>query len=263
MYIRPVHAELDPAVLHAFIQEFPLGLLTTSLHHPTISTLQSTHIPFLIDPPTSTTPAILRAHLARANPQCKSILHTLSLSHSQSPSSSSDNNTLEEEVLVIFTAPVHHYVTPKFYTDTKPKDRKVVPTWNYCGVQVYGKLRAHHQYDGSTSGEFLSKQLKDLANMGEPRMGSEWKVDDAPERYVELLKKGIIGIEIEVDRIEGRFKLSQESGDGDWWGVVNGFRALGTPEGAKMADIIEAQGKGRSHNQPVANGNSEGGGPIS
>jgi transcriptional regulator len=238
MYIRPVHAELDPAILYAFIREFPLGQLTTALPHPSHSTLQSTHIPFIIDEPSSSKPATLRAHIARANPQCKSILHHLNLKPDSDP-------VLDEEVLIMFTAPVHHYVTPKFYTDTKPKDGKVVPTWNYCGVQVYGRLRGHYKSSDPTAAAFLHKQLHDLAEQGEPRMGSDWRVDDAPERYVELLKKGIIGLEIEVDRIEGRFKLSQEASDGDWRGVVQGFKLMGTPEGDKMAALVESRGRGR------------------
>lgn len=68
-------------------------------------------------------------------------------------------------------------------------------------------------------------------------------MSDAPERYVEQLKKAIIGIEIEVTKVEGRWKMSQETEGGDWLGVVRGFRALGTKEGQDMADMIESRGK--------------------
>jgi transcriptional regulator len=233
MYIRPVHAELDLEVLYAFIRLYPLGLMTTAIPHPSISTLQTTHIPFILDTP-STGPATLRGHMARANPQAKAILASLS------PSS-----TLPDELTLLFQAPINHYVTPKFYTATKPDTGKVVPTWNYAAVQVYGKARIYHT--GAEAAEFLQRQIEDLSAQQERMAGHEtpWKVSDAPEKYVDLLKKAIIGFEIEVERVEGRWKMSQEMGDGDWKGVVEGFRGLGTKEGDEMAKLIQSRGEHR------------------
>lgn len=71
-------------------------------------------------------------------------------------------------------------------------------------------------------------------------------MSDAPEKYVEILKKAIIGLEIEVTRMEGRWKMSQEMGDGDWKGVVDGFKGLGTVAGDEMARVIESRGEGRT-----------------
>lgn len=235
MYIRPVHAELDTAILYPFIKQFPLGLFTTAIPHPEIATIQTTHIPFLLDTPSSSTsPARLRAHIARANPQTKAILASIN-----------DQNELAEELLILFQAPVNHYVTPKFYTSTKPDTGKVVPTWNYAAVQVYGKLRVHHK--GPEAASWLQKQIEELSEAQEKAAGYEhtWKVSDAPEKYVEILKKGIIGLEIEVTRVEGRWKMSQEMGDGDWRGVVDGFKALGTQAGDEMSRVIESRGEGR------------------
>ncbi|ORY23606.1 putative FMN-binding domain-domain-containing protein [Naematelia encephala] len=229
MYIRPVHAELDPPTLHAFVRTYPLGLFTTYCPHPTISSLQSTHIPFVLDTPTDG-PTILRGHIARANPHCKALLAA---------------SELPEEVVVIFQAPVHSYVTPKFYTTTKPLNGRVVPTWNYAAVQVYGTLRLHHT--GKEGADFLQSQIEALTDQQELKAGHEkpWKVKDAPDKYVDLLKKGIIGLEIQVSRIEGRFKMSQEMADGDWNGVVQGFKGLGTKEGDEMARFIQERGKDR------------------
>lgn len=238
MYIRPVHAELDVGVLQDFVRTYPLGEMTTAIKSDIAATIQTTHMPFVLDAGADGSPGVLRAHMARANPQAK----VLRAAAAESPDS-----TLPDEVLVLFNAPVHHYVTPKFYTETKPDTGKVVPTWNYAAVQVYGKIRVLAENDAE-AGSFLGQQISDLTDMMERKAGHEkaWKVSDAPEKYTDLLKKAIIGIEIKIDRIEGRFKLSQESGDGDWSGVVKGFRDLGTPEGIEMSKMIAERGKARN-----------------
>lgn len=290
MYIRPVHAELDVPTLQAFIQQYPLGLLTTSIAHPDHAKLQTTHIPFVIDIPdvpegvepeaaqASSSLGVLRGHIARANPQYKAMAASLrtapapsasessasgslvsrlfglssnesSRAESTSPSSErtiSDPLELEDEVLVLFNLPTHSYVTPKFYTFTKPATGKVVPTWDYAAVQVYGRLRLHYENTPETSA-FLQQQVEDLTDQRERAVNGEkaWRVNESPVEYVEALKKSIAGLEIQITRIEGRFKLSQESPDGDWEGVVQGFRAMGTDEGRVLADLIEARGQHR------------------
>ncbi|KAI0072251.1 hypothetical protein K474DRAFT_1728385 [Panus rudis PR-1116 ss-1] len=250
MYIRPVHAELDLRTLHQFIRQYPLGLFTTAIPHPTHATLQTTHIPFVLDSPTDydtdSSRGVLRGHMARANPQCKAIIDSLV---------ESGADELKDEVLVLFNAPVHSYVTPKFYVETKPADGKVVPTWDYAAVQVYGRAKVYHVNNEATSA-FLQRQVEDLTNQQESAVveaaskrgkveGEQWEVDDAPKKYVDLLKKAIIGLEIRIERIEGRFKLSQENSDGDWRGVVEGFKGLGTEEGQKMAEMIQERGEHR------------------
>ncbi|WVR07898.1 hypothetical protein IAU60_004941 [Kwoniella sp. DSM 27419] len=257
MYIRPVHAELAIPKLHQFIRDNPLGLFTTAIPHPKIATLQTTHIPFVLDAGLegeevdADDKGSLRAHIARANPQVKAMIDHLT---------ESGSDTLEEEVLILFNAPTHSYITPKFYVETKPSTGKVVPTWNYAAVQVYGKARIYHKNDATTSA-FLQRQIEDLSQHNEGQMAIRrgqdpdpdrlWKVSDAPERYTELLKKAIIGIEVTIDRIEGRFKLSQESTDGDWQGVVDGFKALGTEQGTQMAELVESRGENRGKKCPV------------
>ncbi|KAK8870096.1 hypothetical protein IAR55_000666 [Kwoniella newhampshirensis] len=246
MYIRREHAELDLSTLHQFVRQYPLGLFTTSIPNPKYATLQTTHIPFVLDTVEDDpeNKGRLRAHIARANPQTKAMID--SILHSE-------DDQLEEEVLILFNAPVHSYITPKFYTESKPVHGKVVPTWDYAAVQVYGRAKIYHRND-ETTGSFLQQQVEDLTREGEASMlqrsGKEgmeaaWKVSDAPRKYVDLHKKGIIGMEITIERIEGRFKLSQEASDGDWRGVVNGFKALGTDEGDKMAQMVEERGSKR------------------
>lgn len=154
---------------------------------------------------------------------------------------------LEEEVLVLFAATAHHYITPKFYTETKPDTGKVVPTWNYAAAQAYGKAKIFFDSKALETGAFLSQQIHDLSQHAEASVmgydGKEgrqeaWKVADAPEKYIELLQKAIIGIEIKLERLEGKFKMSQESTQGDCEGVIKGFEALGSDIGDNMAATV-------------------------
>lgn len=247
MHIPAAHAELSLPVLHAFIRQYPRGLFTTSIPHPKNDTLQTSHIPFVldVDPNQADDKGRLRGHIARANPQSKSIIDSLT-------AKGDGAQFVEDDVLIIFNAPVHSYVTPKFYVETKPTSGKVVPTWDYAAVQVYGKAKVHYA-NNNASGSFLQKQIQDLSEQEEKtmlkRMGNEggntWKVSDAPEKYVEILKKAIIGMEIDIKKIEGRFKLSQDKNEGDWQGVVSGFRSLGTDEGNVMAEMVEGSKKSR------------------
>ncbi|CAO2653873.1 Nn.00g106060.m01.CDS01 [Neocucurbitaria sp. VM-36] len=252
MYLRTVHAETSIPILRQLIRDYPLGILTTAIpskHHPTIL---SSHVPFVLDVHDESSTAelgTLRGHLARANPQSKTIIEALE--SQQRPNSS----FLEEEVMVLFTSPVQHYVTPKFYTETKPATGKVVPTWNYAAAQAYGRARIFFDSKDPASGAFLSKQIRDLSQYAEEKvMGYDgqngrkgaWTVEEAPEKYVEIMQKGIIGIEIELDRLEGKFKMSQELGDGDREGVVKGFRELGGEVGEKMAEVIRERGEKKS-----------------
>lgn len=246
MYIRAAHAETDLRVLRRLIHENPLGMLTTGIRSPTYPFLQSSHIPFILDvqdESSKTELGRLRGHLARQNPQSKAMMEACT-------SNPSSNNFLEDEVLVIFTRPAHHYVTPKFYKETKPATGKVVPTWNYAAAQAYGKARIYFENNDETS-SFLGTAISDLSHHAETnQMGytggdrpSEWKVTDAPERFIELLKRNIIGIEIEVERLEGKFKMSQEMGKGDREGVINGFENLQSERGDDIAKVVRERGE--------------------
>ena len=143
--------------------------------------------------------------------------------------------------MVLFNGPSHHYVTPKFYTKTKPETGKVVPTWNYAAAQCYGIATVYFDSQSDETSSFLAKQIRDLSNVAETQiMGYEkpWQVDDAPEGYINLLKKNIIGIEIEVTSLGGKFKMSQEMGSEDQQGVAEGFEALETADGDYVAKTV-------------------------
>lgn len=252
MYLRGVHADATIATLRKLIRDNPLGILTTAIRSPTAPFIQSSHIPLILDvedESSDTELGVLRGHLARQNPQSKTMIEAI---QSQSPASLADVNVLEEEVLVLFNSTAQHYVTPKFYVETKPATGKVVPTWNYAAAQVYGRARIYWDHKSEETIAFLSKQIDDLSEHAETRIMDHvgtgdrpcpWKVSDAPDRFIELLQKAIIGIEIRIDRLEGKFKMSQELPIGDREGVIQGFKALGTEVGCQVSSLVKERGE--------------------
>jgi len=246
MYLRAVHAEFDIPTLRNFIRDNPLGILITALESSTFPTIQCTHLPWILDvtdEQSKTELGKLRGHIAKPNPHSKAIVEAV---QAHTPS----NGSLEQEVSVLFNGPVDSYVTPKFYVETKPDTGKVVPTWNYSAIQVYGKATFFFDTRNEDTGFFLRKQISDLTKQSEETLMnytkgenlSAWEVSDAPPSFIELLKKNIMGIEIDIDRLEGKFKMNQEMGKGDREGVVQGFKAFETEDGLKMARTVEERG---------------------
>ncbi|KAG2419120.1 hypothetical protein HFD88_002224 [Aspergillus terreus] len=244
MYTQPVHAESSTEVLLEFIRQNPLGVLTTGIPSAVHPFLQSTHIPFVLDQHANGESPIkgsLRGHMARQNPQSKAMIDSLAVSGSQ----------LEQEVMVLFTDPHHHYVTPKFYTETKPQTGKVAPTWNYSAVQVYGKATVYYDSSREETSRYLAQQLHDLSQhcetnimgyTGESGREAPWTVDEAPEGFLNILKKNIIGVEVSIERIQGKYKMSQERVKGDREGVIEGFKHLQTDTADYIARMVEERG---------------------
>ncbi|CAG8922997.1 unnamed protein product [Penicillium salamii] len=242
MYLRAVHAEGSIKALFEFIKQSPLGILTTAISSQSHPFIQSSHIPWVLDEvsddPDAPVKGKLRGHMARQNPQAKAIMETAGPSPAQ----------LTQDVMILFTGSAHHYVTPKFYTETKPSTAKVVPTWNYSAVQVYGKATVYYDSASPETSSYLSQQIHDLSQLCETsQMGytgqegkpGPWTVSEAPERYIDIMKKNIIGIEIAIESIGGKFKMSQESSQGDREGVINGFSNLGSDVGDQMASLVK------------------------
>jgi len=259
MYLREVHKDLELAHLYEFIQKNPLGVLTTAIKSPLYPFLQSSHIPWVLDipdtPPTSddskSIKAIFRGHLALANPHAKALLALAAETKTENEEGEYKGTRIEEDVLVLFTSPIAHYVTPKFYVETKPSTGKVVPTWNYAAIQAYGKISIFADSSKPESKAFLAKQLDDLSHLCEQDLmgydGKEgraegWTVKESPESYVGLLKKAIVGVEIEVHTLQGKWKMSQELGEKDREGTVNGFEKLGEGIGCEMAALVKERG---------------------
>jgi transcriptional regulator len=252
MHLRPEHAVRDLPTLHKFIRAHPLGVITTSLPSDNFPTLQCSHIPWVLDSDTAqlngsngdSDPSlgVLRGHMARANPQSKAMVEA---AQSQPDTSGA---VLPGEVLIVFTSPIDHYITPNFYVESKPATGKVAPTWNYAAVQVYGRATIYHDSKDGATGEYLHRQLSDLAILGEKGvMGygdddqtAPWKIADAPKEYISILKKNIVGMRIEITRIEGRFKVSQERPVNDRGGVVDGLEKMETGRARDMAEYVKS-----------------------
>ena len=255
MYLRAIHAEPHIPTLRRLIQQTPLGILITAYDPSALSKpittgpsnpparIHTTHLPWVLvvdDEQSETELGTLKAHMARQNPQAKVLLDLAGASGSMS----GDSELEQEEVCVIFTSPADHYISPSFYVESKPKDGKVVPTWDYASVAAYGFLKVHGDKSDRTS-DYLDTQLDELTDRSERKFGPHgeegtgWKVEDAPKGYTEQLKRAIIGIELKVTRLEGKWKMSQESGEKDRQGVVDGLRRLGEGKAGDVADVVE------------------------
>jgi transcriptional regulator len=211
MYLPPLFREEQIEVQHELIRAHPLGLLVTA--GP--GGLMANPIPFLID----AEPAPhgrLRAHMARANPQWKELAAV-------------------DECLVVFQGP-QAYVSPSWYA-TKRETGKVVPTWNYTTVHLWGTPRV---IDDPL---WLRQQLEELTRSQEDKRQEPWQVGDAPESFVTAQMKGIIGVEIAIARGEGKWKVSQNRPEADREGVVEGLREQGTLAAVMAALVAERGGR--------------------
>ena len=211
MYQPPAFVEDRLAVQHALIREHSLGLLVTA--GP--AGLQANHVPFLLDAEDAER-GTLRAHLARANPQMRELAEVA-------------------ECLVVFQGP-QHYISPSLYP-TKRETGKVVPTWNYITVHAWGRPRV------IDDARWLRQQIEELTRHKEESRVAPWKVDDAPETFVAALIKGIVGLEIPIARIEGKWKVSQNRPANDQAGVVAGLRGGGA-DADIMASLVAERGAG-------------------
>jgi transcriptional regulator len=210
MYQPPHFREDDLAVQHALIKAHPLGLLVTFGSDG----LEANPIPFVLEASASSL-GTLKAHLSRANPQWR-------------------NFDPAQEALVVFQGP-ETYITPSWYA-AKREHGKVVPTWNYAIVQARGRLTIRDDPD------WLLQQITTMTDMQEAPRPEPWKVSDAPVPFVAAQLKGIVGIEIEITRIEGKWKVSQNRAEADRLGVSAGLRLSQDDASHQMAELVDARG---------------------
>src|SRR3954468_10074309 len=177
MYEPPHFRETRPDVLHGLIRAHPLGLLICNGADGPVANA----IPFLLDPDVPPN-GRLRAHLARANPQWRLL--------ADNPAS---------PVLVVFQG-ADAYVTPSWY-ETKRETGKVVPTWNYAIVQVRGAVKVIED------AEWIAQQITELTLSQEGPRETPWAVTDAPPTFIQSQIKGIIGLELEIAEISGKWKV--------------------------------------------------------
>jgi transcriptional regulator len=216
MYVPPHFAVDDPALVRAAIEANPLATLVTC--GP--AGLMANHVPLLYvcagAASEGQTLGTLHGHLARANPQWREI----------------QSGT---DVLAIFSGP-DAYISPSAY-ETKRETGKVVPTWNYVVVHLYGSGQT---YDDP---ERLHELVTELTNVHERIREERWAVTDAPEAFIAGQLRGIVGIEIAVTRSIGKWKLSQNRSVADRRGVTADLTASPVSRERATADVMsELQG---------------------
>lgn len=207
MYCPAAFTEDRLDVQHALMLAHPLATLVVGDGAGITADL----VPFLLYPgdgPRGT----LRAHVARANPLWRALRDGASC-------------------LAVFQGP-QAYVSPGWYA-SKAQHHKVVPTWNYAAVQVRGVVRIVED------AAWLRRQLTDLTATQEGGLPQPWAVADAPPAFVDALLPAIVGIELVIDTIEGKWKVSQNRGAADRAGVVAGLAARGEDA---MAQLVRGVG---------------------
>ncbi|HEY4366306.1 MAG TPA: FMN-binding negative transcriptional regulator [Steroidobacteraceae bacterium] len=206
MYLPKHFDESRAEVLHELIRRHPFGALVAN----TTQGLDATHVPFEID--ASAGPlGTLRCHIARANPIWRDFGAT-------------------GQAMVLFQGP-HGYVSPAWYP-AKQEHGKVVPTWNYAIVHAHGTLRAIE--DPVWLRGFVSR----LTDRNEGARAVPWKVSDAPEEYLEKMLGAIVGLELTIERLQGKWKLSQNRSLADQQGVVAGLASEGDATAAAMLSLM-------------------------
>ncbi len=211
MYIPKQFEESRVEVMHELVRAYPLATLVTHSSNG----LNANHIPVHL----SLSPApygTLRGHIARANPLFGEILEGI-------------------ETLAIFHGP-DSYITPSWYA-TKKKTGKVVPTWNYAVVHAYGVLRI------VDNAPWLRTQLDALTNHSEASFHEPWAVSDAPADHIERIMAAIVGVEIVITKMLGKWKVSQNQPTQNQVSILSGLKSSGLPESKAMAALVESAAK--------------------
>jgi transcriptional regulator len=201
VYLPPAFTEKRPEILIGHIERYDFGLLVS---HGAAG-LVASHLPFLVE--RDGDQLHLQGHLARPNPQLADLARA-------------------GEVLAIFHGP-HAYISPNWYA-TGPS----VPTWNYADVHAYGTVQLIEDE------EWLRRFLVRLSERHEARNPVPWRMQDLPEPYARTMLKGIVGLDIAVTRLEGKYKLSQNRPAADRPGVVEALEAQDDSDPRAVARLM-------------------------
>jgi transcriptional regulator len=207
MYLPKHFEQPDVATLQQFVRAHPFAVLVTM----TSRGLDGNHLPLLIN--AEPTPyGTLRGHVARANPiwrECDGA-----------------------DALVIFQGP-DSFISPSWYP-TKRETGSVVPTWNYVVVHAHGRLTVVEDR------RWLRAHVEALTNRHEGDRQAPWAVTDAPADYIEKMVGAIVGIEMPIARLTGKWKLGQNRSERDREGVVDGLTREGTESASSMAALMRS-----------------------
>ena len=193
--------------MHGLIRAQPFGTLITM----TTTGLFASHIPMVLEDDGSAF-GVLKAHISRANTQWR-------------------EPRADVEALAIFAGD-HHYISASWYPGAQETGAEV-PTWNYVVVHAYGQLRVVEDRP------WLLAHLTSLTDIHEAGSQQPWKVSDAPESYVNSQINGIVGLELPIRRLEGKWKVSQNRNERDRTAVIEGLTNLGTTDSLAMVNLIK------------------------
>lgn len=207
---NPNHFRVDDDdALQAFIRDHAFATLVSTRD----GNLSVSHLPMILETGNKGS-STLKGHIARANGHWKDIGDGI-------------------EALAIFHGP-QAYVTPQWYP-SKLEHAKVVPTWNYAVAHVHGRARTVEDSD------WLHAHVSALTNANEAAFAHQWAVEDAPADYLDKMLKAIVGIEIAVTRVEGKWKLSQNRTEADRLGVTNGLAARSNAEARAVHELMKGE----------------------
>lgn len=210
MYVPTSFDEQRPEVLQDLIRRYPLALLVAN----TSSGLDANHIPLMLQTDIQGK-VTLQGHLARANSFWKQVAS-------------------QSEVLTIFQGP-NQYISPNWYA-SKQEHGQVVPTWNYVVVHVHGKIVWHDNRD------WLARMLDELTNLHESTQANPWRMSDAPRDYLDKMMQAVVGLEIVVERMIGKWKVSQNREPIDRASVIDHLEKSRKPDEVVMAELIRGHG---------------------
>jgi transcriptional regulator len=204
MYLPTQFEVTDVAIMQQLIRDYPLASVITRYAEE----INANHIPLMMLPEPLPF-GCLQGHVARSNPLLREV----------------QNNP---EVLVIFQG-TQSYISPAWYP-SKQDNHQVVPTWNYTAVHAYGSV---HLIEDA---QWLKNHLAAMIAQHESIFPEPWKLTDAPADYLEKMLKAIVGIEIHITRLQGKWKVSQNRMPKDQQGVIEGLQAYGNQE---MAELVK------------------------
>lgn len=205
----PEHFAIDDTdVVLAMMQANPFAILVSY----GAEGLQATHMPTVVKGD-GCRPSRIEAHFARPNQHWREF--------------KGDG----AEAMFIYSGP-HSYIHPGWYP-TKAATGKVVPTWNYAAVHVYGRARLMQDQ------ETLRAHVAELSDQQERSQDQPWALADAPEDYVGVMLRGIVGLQFEITRYEGKLKMSQNREDADRRGVVSGLHEEGSESARDVAALVD------------------------
>jgi transcriptional regulator len=212
MYAPSHFDESRPQLLHALMEQYPLATVVAI----TAGGIEANHIPLIFEPRGENLGS-LKGHIARANSLWRDV-------------------KAGSEVLAVFQG-ASHYISPNWYP-AKREHGKVVPTWNYTVVHARGRIAWIHD------AAWLRVFLEGLTDRHERHYESRWQVSDAPPDYIDQMLTAIVGFEIELESLTGKWKLNQNRNTADRAGVVSSLAALTDAAAHEMAALVAHPDKG-------------------